>query len=145
MKVFKSLVATCVCCAMVMGMATSAFAAKPDEDSCEKGHTVPNGYVLYDVVEGNNDVQFTVTTVAAGSVSIMAPILSTPLTIGLGLASLLYIVNPGDELRGNYVQYIYYDSSSAGFWEHTFFYAIDQKNNEHYLGCEVNRYWISNK
>lgn len=137
----KHIIATIVCFSILISLAIPSFAA---ENDCTESHRAPDGYAYWKAMTGNTDQEvFTIVTVA-GACALKFPGIGAQVFISTTLYSLLYLWNPTGEGRGDYVKYIYFDKSSSGFWEHTLFYTKDLKGETVYLGCTVDRYWVSN-
>lgn len=125
---------------MCLSFSVPAFAT----NDCTEGHTPPARYEYYKTVNGNTDEEITLVSTAAGGVSLCFPSTGAIIFVTTAVYNVLYLWNPGHEGRGDYTKEIYYDRSSSGFWEHTEYYGKDTKGIPVYLGCQVDRHWVSN-
>lgn len=145
-KIGQSFLAFAICFALVIASSGSAFAAS--EGDCTQPHSPPEGYVYYSTYRGNTQMEM---GILSGGGSLVTGVLGFVIP-GLGVVSLILAVpglidlwNPGGYLQGDYVCYRYYDKWSSGFWDHYLFYTETQDGKIIYLGCETDRYWISNE
>lgn len=135
-----------ICFAIVIASSGSAFAAS--ENDCTQSHSPPEGYVYYSKHSGNTNMEMGVLSgggsFVTGLLSLFIPALG-PVSLVIAVPGLIELWNPGGHLQGDYVCYTYYDKWSSGFWDHYLFYTETQDGETVYLGCETNRYWVSNE
>lgn len=141
-KIGKSLLALTLCLAMVVGSSVSVFAA--GEKDCLESHSPPGGYVYYTQCKGNTEWEMGTMLDGVGLLTCKIPGLEA-VSVMCTVMGLFDLWNPGGRLKGNYVVYTYYNSRESSFWDHYLFYATAQNGTKYYIGCETDRYWVSNE